>query len=158
MFHYEISGCQKGPSIKYVTLVLANFKPPPLVTLCHTYRDPQKYVTHLGPPILLVDLVQKTRTKAPCTNSFSMVRGGFCKGVCQRVFCLESFVRGGFCPFPLLSEYICLTKKVEHHFNFMFHMYDKKFISVTSRALDPLPCHKLSPLLGLPLPSSVTYI
>ena len=30
-------------------------------------------------------------------------------------------------------------------------------ISVTSRALDPLPCHKLSHLLGPPPPSSVTY-
>src|SRR6218665_4051358 len=36
-----------GLSIKYVTLFLANFDPP--VTLCHTSRDPQKYVTHLGP-------------------------------------------------------------------------------------------------------------
>src|SRR6218665_2021516 len=40
-----------GPSIKYVMLFLANFDPPPPVTLCHTSRDPQKYVTHLGPPI-----------------------------------------------------------------------------------------------------------
>ena len=30
-------------------------------------------------------------------------------------------------------------------------------ISVTSHALDPLPCHKLSHLLGPPPPSSVTY-
>ena len=41
------------PSIKYVTLFLANFDPPPPVTLCHTSREvgtPRKYVTHLGPP------------------------------------------------------------------------------------------------------------
>ena len=25
----------------------------------------------------------------------------------SEVFCLEGFVRGGFCQFPLLSEYIC---------------------------------------------------
>src|SRR6218665_3215378 len=31
-----------GPSIKYVTLFLANFDPLPLVTLCHTSRDPSK--------------------------------------------------------------------------------------------------------------------
>ena len=30
-------------------------------------------------------------------------------------------------------------------------------ISVTSNALYPLPCHKLSHLLGPPPPSSVTY-
>src|SRR6218665_2546719 len=33
----------------------------------------------------------------------------------------------------------------------------KKIISVTSHALYPLPCHKLSHLLGPPPPSSVTY-
>src|SRR6218665_3217986 len=33
----------------------------------------------------------------------------------------------------------------------MFHMYDNKFISVTSHALDPSLCHKLSHFLG-PLP------
>src|SRR6218665_3542914 len=32
----------KGPSIKYVTLFLANFNPPPSVTLCHTSWDPPK--------------------------------------------------------------------------------------------------------------------
>jgi len=39
----------------------------------------------------------------------------------------------------------------------MFHMYDKKIISVTSHALDPFPCHKLSHLVGPPSLSSVTY-
>ena len=39
----------------------------------------------------------------------------------------------------------------------MFHMYAKKCISVTSHALDPLPCHKLSHFLGPPPTSSVTY-
>jgi len=40
----------------------------------------------------------------------------------------------------------------------MFHIYDKKIISVTSHALDPLPpvtnCHTFSDPLS---PSSVTY-
>ena len=40
----------------------------------------------------------------------------------------------------------------------MFHMYDKKFLSVTSHAFYlPLPLHKPSHLLGPPPPSSVTY-
>src|SRR6218665_124632 len=38
----------KGPSIKYVTLFLANFDPPPLVTLCHTSRDPPKSTSHIS--------------------------------------------------------------------------------------------------------------
>ena len=37
-------------------------------------------------------------------------------------------------------------------------MYDKTFISVTSHALDPSPCHKLSHLVGpLPLERDVLY-
>src|SRR6218665_1382652 len=69
--------------------------PPPPVTLCHTSRDtPRKYVTHLGPPTrLLIGLVQKSRTKVPCTNSISIVRGGFCPGVLSRL----AFVRSPFC-------------------------------------------------------------
>src|SRR6218665_34547 len=60
-------------------LFLTNFDPPPPpVTLCHASQDHPKYVTHLGPPFL-VGLVQKTRTKTPCTNSISnsisIVRG-----------------------------------------------------------------------------------
>src|SRR6218665_3197112 len=41
----------------------------------------------------------------------------------------------------------------------MFHMYDKKIISVTSHALDPRSlCHKLSHFLGpLPLERDVLY-
>src|SRR6218665_1483785 len=40
----------KGPSIKYVTLLLANFNPPPPVTLCHTSRDPPKSTSHISDP------------------------------------------------------------------------------------------------------------
>src|SRR6218665_1294131 len=75
---------------------------------------PQKYVTHLGPPPrFLVRLVQRNRTKAPCTNSLSIVRGGFC----PRVFCLQGFVRGGLCPSPSVRIHL-LQQKVKHHFKF----------------------------------------
>src|SRR6218665_2215492 len=85
-----------GPSIKYVTLFLANFDShPPCHTLSHIQGPPRKYVAHLG-PLFLVGLVQKTRTKAPCTNSLSIVRGGFCPG---------SFVRGSFV-WKVLSEVV----------------------------------------------------
>src|SRR6218665_1703139 len=56
----------KGPSIKYVTLFLANFYPlPPPVTLCHTSRDPRppKYVTQLRPPHF-----RRPSTKKPHKN------------------------------------------------------------------------------------------
>src|SRR6218665_2585216 len=113
----------QGTVHKVRHVIFGQFLPPPLppVTLCHTSRDPKKYVTHLRSPRLLVGLVQKTQTKAPCSNFLSIVRGGFCPGG----LCL-GFVQGGVCPFPLLSEYICYNRKLKITLNFMFHMYDKK--------------------------------
>jgi len=64
--------------------------------------------------------------------------GVFVRGLCPGVFGLEGFVRGSFCPFPLLSEYICYNRKLNFTFNLRFHMYDKKINSATSHALDPL--------------------
>ena len=147
----------EGPPIKYVTLFLANFDSPPPVTLCHmcTSRDPQNYVTHLGPtPPFPVGLVQKTRTKAPCTNSLSIIRGGFCSG-----FFSWGLLSGRFCPgwllsVLLLSEYICYDRKLNITLNFMFHMYDKSFFKCdVTCSLSPSACHKLSQyLLGPPPP------
>src|SRR6218665_3531711 len=89
-------------------------------------------------------------------RGFVLVRGDFCLGVCLTFFCLEGFVRGGFCPSPLLSEYIHYNRKLNIIFNFRFHMYEIFLKSVTSHALGPPPpCHKLSHLLRPP--SSVTY-
>ena len=100
-----------GPSIKYVTVFLANFDPPPLChTLSHIRGPPRKYVTHLGPPTrFLVGLVQKSRTKVPCTNSTSIVRGGFCPGV---------FCPGWFLSVPPSVTIHLLQQKVKHHLKF----------------------------------------
>src|SRR6218665_3238298 len=99
--------CSKGPSIKYVTLFLANFDLP---SPCHTSshipgRDPYpKSTSHISdPPRFLVGLVQKIRTKALCPNSLSIVREGFCPGASVRgsfVWKILSgvvFVRTPFC-------------------------------------------------------------
>src|SRR6218665_1831383 len=119
----------QGPSIKYVTLFLANFDPLPLSHFVTHPRTPLKYVTHLGhPPQFLVGLVQSSRTKVPCTNSISIVREGFCPGFCP----------GWFLSVPLVSQYICYSRKLNITLNFMFHMYDRNCISVTSHALYPL--------------------
>src|SRR6218665_1732483 len=93
--HASIIGYPYGPSIKYVTLFLANFDPPPPVTLCHTSWDPPESTSHISDPLprFLVGLVQKSRTKVPCTNSISIVRGGFCPGGLSGLF----FVRSPFC-------------------------------------------------------------
>ena len=133
-----------GPSIKYVTLFLT---PLPCHT-CHTSWDPPKYVTHLGHPRFLVGLIQKAGQKPPVQILSQLFAGVFVREFCQGVFSLEGFVRGGFCPFPLLSENISYNRKLNITLNFMLHMYDKKIISVTSHALDPSPpvsnCHTFS--------------
>src|SRR6218665_2960925 len=81
------------------------------------------------------------------------------KEVClsSRDFCLEGFVRGGFCPSPLLSEYIRSNRKLNITFNFRFHMYEIFLKCDATCSWTPPPCHKLSHLLGPPPPSSVTY-
>src|SRR6218665_3706320 len=127
-----------GPSIKYVTLFWINFDPLPLPHFVTHPGTPQS-TSHISDPPFLVSLVQKSRTKAPCTNSLSIVRGGFCPGVLSGGLLSGRFCPSGFCPFPLLSEYICYNRKVNITLNFMFHMYDNSFISVTSDALDPPP-------------------
>src|SRR6218665_1989409 len=93
------------------------FLPPPPVTLCHTSRDPQKYVTHLGPPDFLVGLVQTIRTKTLCTNSLncsrSFVREGLSEGLWTGRFC-----PGGFLSIPPSVTIHLLQQKVKHHFKF----------------------------------------
>src|SRR6218665_3581707 len=148
----------KGPSIKYVTLFLANFSPPPSChTLSHIPGPPRKYVTHLGPPRFLEGLVQKTRTKAPCTNSVSIVRGRFCPGGFGRGSFVWKVLSGWFLSVPVLSEYTCYIRKLNITLNFMFRMYDKKSISVTSHALYPPLSQTVPPSRTPPQPSSVTY-
>src|SRR6218665_1357792 len=147
---WEVGGRPQSTSRYFWPIV----PPSPCHTLSHIPGPPK--VRHTSQtPRFLVGLVQKIRTKTPCTSSLSIVRGGLSGVVCQRLFCLEGFVRGGFCPFLLLSQYICYKRKLNITLNFMFNkiMYDKKCISVTSHALDP-NCHTYSDPFN---PSSVTY-
>src|SRR6218665_1881802 len=102
-----------GPSIKYVTLFLANFDSPP--SSCHTLsRIPGpfgKYVTHLGPPNFSRPSA-KIPDKSPLYKFYLNGSQRFFRGVLSGVFCLEGFVRVGFCPLPLLSQYICYNRKL----------------------------------------------
>src|SRR6218665_827712 len=50
-----------GPSLKYLTPFLANFPPPPRVTLCHTSRDPPNSTSHISDP----PIFSKPSTKYP---------------------------------------------------------------------------------------------
>jgi len=56
-----------------------------------------------------------------CPSSQRFLSEGFCPGV----FWMKGFIRGGFCPFPLLSEYTLYNRKLNITFNFKFHMYEK---------------------------------
>src|SRR6218665_1365403 len=100
----------EGPSIKYITLFMANFNPPPLVTLCHTSTHPQKYVTHLGPPIFSRPSIEIPDKQPLYKFSFNCSRG-FLSGV----FSLEGFVRCCFC---LFCQNTSLQQKVKHLFKF----------------------------------------
>src|SRR6218665_1445706 len=85
--------------------------PSPCYTLSHI-PGPQQTTAHISDPPIFSRPSTKTRTKAPCKNSLSIVRGRY-------------FVWGGFYPFPLLSESIppsvrirLLQQKVRHYFKF----------------------------------------
>src|SRR6218665_2351516 len=99
-----------GPSITYVTLFLANLDPP---SLCHTVTHPgtPKSTSHILNPPILVGLVQKTRTTAPCTNSLSIVLGG----LLSERFCPRRFLS---VPPSVRIGLHLLQQKVKHHFKF----------------------------------------
>src|SRR6218665_4029719 len=110
-----------GPSIKYVTLFLANCNPLPCHTLSHIPGPPKlRHISRI-PSRYLVGLVQ-TPDKCPLYKISQLFAGFLSGGFCQGVLCLEGFIRGDFCPFPLLSEYICYNRKLNVTLDFMFHM------------------------------------
>src|SRR6218665_960746 len=117
MLQRRVRAEDMGPSIKYVTLFLANFDPSlPPVTLHHTSRTPR----------FLAGLVQKPGQKPLVQILSQLFARVFVREFCLGVFCLKGFVRGGVCPFPLLSEHICYNRNLNITLYFMFHMYDKK--------------------------------
>src|SRR6218665_3402517 len=99
-------------SIKYVTLFLANFNPS--VILCHTPRDPQKYVTHLGPHIFSRPSTKRpdksTLYKFSLNYSQRFLSGVFVGGFVWKVLSGVDFFRSPFVRIHLLQ------KKVKHHF------------------------------------------
>src|SRR6218665_2088638 len=105
-----------GPSIKYVTLFLANFDPlSPLSHLSHILGPPKVRHTSRTPPSF-----SRHGTKIPHKSPLYKFYLN-----CLRRFLSGGFVRVGFCLFPLLSQYICYDRKLNITLNFMFHMYDK---------------------------------
>src|SRR6218665_2760465 len=147
----------QGPSIKYITLFLANFDP---LTLSHFVKHPgtPQSTSHISnPPIFSRPSTKKPGQKPPVQILSQLFAGFFVRGC----FVMGSFVWKVlfgvvFVPFSLLSEYICYNRNIT--LSFMFHMYDKKSISVTSHAPDPLPLSQtVTPSRTPSPPSSVTY-
>src|SRR6218665_2094510 len=132
--------------------IFGQFLPPLPVTLCHTSRDSPKVRHTSRTPRFLVGLVQKNPDKSPLYKFSLNCLRGFLFGILSEGLLSGRFGPGWFLSIPFLSEYICYDRKLNITLNFMFHMYNKIFISVTSHALypRPLPCHKLPHLLGPP--------
>ena len=118
----------KGSSIKYVTLFLANFDPLPCHTLSHIPGPPN--TSHISdPPPIFSRPSTRYKDKKPVqllSQLFAWVFPVLSRSFVTGSFCLGGFVRGGFCPFPLLSEYICYNRKLNSTLNFRFHMYEKE--------------------------------
>ena len=131
----------KGPPIKYVTLFLANFDPLPPLSHFVTHPETPESTSHISdiPPNFNRPST-KTRTKAHCTNSVSIVRGEFCPEVLSEGLLFRNFCPGWFLSVPLLSENICYNRKLNITLNFMFHMYDTNFYKCDARcSVPPLP-------------------
>ena len=104
-----------GPSIKYVMLFLANFDPPPPVTLCHTSRDPAKARhTSRTPPIF-----SRSSTKNPDRSPLYKISINcsrvFCPGVC---LLFGMFCSGWFLSIPPSIRIHLLQQKGKHYFKF----------------------------------------
>ena len=106
-----------------------------------------KYVTHLGTTTIFMYM----HTCMCIYREVCLSSRGFSRRFVQ-VFLSRTFCSGWFLSAPLLSEYIRCNRKLNITFNFRFHMYEKNLKSVTSHALGPIPCHRLSHLLGPPPP------
>ena len=110
--------CLYGAVHKVRHAIFGQFLP---LSPCHTSShipEPPESTSHISDPRFLLGLVQKTRTKAPCTNSVWIFRGVFCHG---------GFVRGSFV-WKVLSGVVFVRspsvrihlfqQKVKHHFEF----------------------------------------
>src|SRR6218665_3728281 len=80
---------------------------PSHVTLCHTPRDPPKLRHTSRIPPSFTRPSTKTRAKAPVQIFSQLFAGAFVRGILLGGLCLEGFFRADFCPYFLLSEYIC---------------------------------------------------
>src|SRR6218665_360501 len=108
-----------GPSIKYVMLFLANFNPPPPVTLCHTSRDPPKvrHTSRTPPPIFSRPSTKKPGQKPPVQILSQLFAGIFFGGFDRGSFVWKVLSGVVFIRSPSVRIHL-LRQKVKHHFKF----------------------------------------
>ena len=81
--------------------IFGQFWPSPSVTLSHIPGPPKvRHTSRTHPP----DSSSTNPDKSPLYKFSQLFVGVLVRGFRQEIFWLEGFVRGGFCPFPLLSE------------------------------------------------------
>src|SRR6218665_688007 len=108
-----------APEIEVCHVIFGQFQLSSPLSHFVTHPETPPIVRHTSrTPRFLVGLVQKIRTKAPCTNSISIVREGFCPGLLS-----GDLLSGRFCPGWFLSvlpsvRIHLLQHKVKNHFKF----------------------------------------
>src|SRR6218665_3791479 len=109
-----------GPSIKYVTLFLANFDPPlPCHTLSHIPGPPKvRHTSRSLPPIFSRSSTKKPGQKPPVQILSQLFTGVFVREVFS-----GGLLSGRFCPGWLLSvppsvRIHMLQQRFKHHFKF----------------------------------------
>src|SRR6218665_1904983 len=94
-----------------------NFDP---LLLCHTLSHipgPPESTSHISDPPIFSRPSTKIPDESPLYKFYLN---------CSRRLLSGGFVRVSFCPFPLLSQYICYNRKLNITLHFVFYMYDKK--------------------------------
>src|SRR6218665_200644 len=86
----------KGPSIKYVTLFLANFDPSPCHTLSHIPGHPPKVRHTSRTPPIFSSPSTKNPDKSPLYKFYQSFAGVFVRGVLSGGLLSERFCRGRF--------------------------------------------------------------
>src|SRR6218665_311441 len=108
------------PSIKYVTLFLANFYSPLLpVTLRRTFPGPPESTSHISDPSIFRRPSTKSPDKSPLVQILSQLFAAvFVRGVLSGGLLSERFCPGWSLSVPPSVRIHLLHQKVKHHFKF----------------------------------------
>src|SRR6218665_3236267 len=86
------------PKVRHA--IFGYFTPSPSHFVTHPGPGPPESTSHISDPPIFRRPITKNTDKSPLVQILSQLFAGvFVRGFCQGVFCLEGFVRVGFCPF-----------------------------------------------------------